>query len=427
MSTPRAASSPGPLPSDQPIVPGVVLLGGAHNALALARSFGRRGTPVVLVTNDHPLPKFSCYVERSFDWPGAASVDAGAWLIAFAEQHDYHNWLLLACGDNEVRLVAENQDLLRKRFQVLGTPWQSLQHLCNKQLLALAAEKAGIAIPKSYDVNSVEDAARIDVTFPVVLKPAMRMVRNAFTSAKAWRADTREELIDLYGTAAELQGQDGIVVQEYIPGGGEAQFSYAALWSNNAPIAELSARRTRQYPVEFGYTSTFVEIVANDEVMQISRKLLSSIGFEGLVEVEFKYDARFGTYKILDVNPRSWSWLSLCEAGGFDFAKLIDGILSGHSGPVQHAEPGHAWIHVPRDLVSAAQLLMLGRLDVGAWLKGYFQKVTFAVFRWDDPLPAVLELPTTLARVAGRALTTDFEDIRHYIAKLRGKIETKLL
>ena len=50
---------------------GVVLLGGAHGALALARSFGRNGIPVVLVTDDHPLPKFSRYVQRRFDWPGA--------------------------------------------------------------------------------------------------------------------------------------------------------------------------------------------------------------------------------------------------------------------------------------------------------------------------------------------------------------------
>ncbi len=64
----------------------------------------------------------------------------------------------------------------------------------------------------------------------------------------------------------------------------------------------MAARRTRQYPVEFGYTSTFVEIVDNEEVTAMSRKLLSSNGFEGLVEVEYKHDARSGTYKILDVN-----------------------------------------------------------------------------------------------------------------------------
>jgi predicted ATP-grasp superfamily ATP-dependent carboligase len=388
-------------------LPGVVILGGAHNALALARSFGRKGVPVTLVTDDHPLPKYSRYVERRIDWPGAKSADAATWLVELAARNGFQNWLLLPCADHEVRLVAENRTLLRTCFQILGNEWDDLQHLCNKQLLAQAAEKAGVAVPKSYDVNSVEDATRIGVEFPVILKPAMRMSRNALTSAKAWRADNRDELIEMYRRAAALQGEDGVVVQEYIPGGGEAQFSYAALWFRNAPVAELAARRTRQYPVDFGYTSTFVEIVANDTVMDMSRKLLSSIGFEGLVEVEFKRDDRTGTYKVLDVNPRAWSWLSLCEAGGFDFATSFADILSGTAKPVQLATPGHAWVHVSRDAAAALHLLARGQLNLGEWLKQYRQKLTYAIFAADDPLPALLELPMTLTRIVSRMLTKE--------------------
>ncbi len=425
MTTLLGAASAAPA-IDQSVLPGVVILGGAHNALALARSFGRKGIPVVLVTDDHPLPTYSRYVSRSFDWPGATSAGAAAWLVALGAQHRFQGWLLLPCADNEVRLVAENHDLLRTRLQVMGTPWQDLQHLCNKQLLVQTAEKAGIAVPKSYPVESAEDAARLDVTFPVILKPAMRMTRNALTSAKAWRADTRDELIDLYRKAAALQGQNGVVVQEYIPGGGEAQFSYAALWSNNAPVAEMAARRTRQYPVEFGYTSTFVEIVDNDEVKTMSRKLLSSNGFEGLVEVEYKHDARSGSYKILDVNPRAWSWLSLCEAGGLDFATLIGGILSAHPETASQAVLGHAWIHVSRDIVASIHLLFLSRLTLGTWLKGYRQKLTYAVFAWDDPKPALLELPTTLVRVVKRMFTANGRTIRPS-AQANRKIGTKSL
>jgi D-aspartate ligase len=408
------------------VLPGVVILGGAHNALALARSFGRKGIPVVLVTDDHPLPKFSRYVSRSFDWPGATSADAAGWLVALAARNDFQKWLLVPCADNEVRLVAENHELLGASFQIFGTKWDDLQHLCNKQLLVQAAEKAGIAVPKSYDVTSVEELARLDVTFPVILKPAMRMTRNALTSAKAWRADTREELIEQYRTAVALQGQDGVVIQEYIPGGGEAQFSYAAVWANNAPVAELAARRTRQYPVEFGYTSTFVEIVANNDVMTTSRKLLSSVVFQGLVEVEYKHDARTGSYKILDVNPRSWSWLSLCEAGGFDFATLIAGILSAHPETAPQAALGHAWVHISRDIVASLHLLVLGRMNINAWLKSYRQRLTFAVFAWDDPMPALLELPATCARVVMRLFARNGKTKRPP-ARLSRNIETKLL
>lgn len=409
---------------DRSVLPGVVLLGGAHNALALARSFGRKGVPVVLVSNDHPLPTYSRYIGRSFDWPGAAAPGAAAWLAAFGEQHDLQKWLLLPCADNEVKLVAENHDLLLGRFQIIGKPWDDLQHLCNKQLLIEAAETAGISVPRSYPVESAADAAQIDVTFPVILKPAMRMSRNALTSAKAWRADTRDELVALYRKAAALQGQDGVVVQDYIPGGGEAQFSYAALWSNNAPLAEMAARRTRQYPVEFGYTSTFVEIVDNEEIKAMSRKLLSSNGFEGLVEVEYKHDARTGSYKILDVNPRAWSWLALCDAGGLDFAALIGGILSAHPETASQAALGHAWVHASRDIAASMHLMLLNRLPLGRWFASYRQNLTFAVFAWDDPKPALLELPATLARVAKRALAANGQAIKARFVRARAHRRT---
>ena len=158
----------------------------------------------------------------------------------------------------------------------------------------------------------------------------MRTTRNAFTQAKAWRADTpRRTRSQRYRDAAKLVGYDNVVVQELIPGGGEAQFSYAALWHHGKPVAELTARRTRQYPVDFSYTSTFVEIVANDKVKAAATALLTAVAFEGLVEVEFKFDARDEQFKVLDVNPRAWSWLALCESAGCDLALMMSCVAAG--------------------------------------------------------------------------------------------------
>src|SRR4029453_13828254 len=97
---------------------GAILLGGAHGALALARNFGRNGIPVVLVTDDHPLPKFSRYVPRHFDWPGANAPDSVRWLIHLAEREGLRDWLLVPCGDPEVRMIAGNRELLRPAFRI---------------------------------------------------------------------------------------------------------------------------------------------------------------------------------------------------------------------------------------------------------------------------------------------------------------------
>lgn len=383
---------------------GVVLLGGAHGALALARSFGRKGIPVILVTDDHPLPRFSRYVGKWFAWPGANDGEAARWLGQFAERENCRDWLLIPCGDGEVRLIASNLDLLRRTYRVESCDWERLRQVCDKQLLAQTAAAAGIAIPRAYRVRHEAEIALLAIQFPVVLKPAMRMERNAFTQAKAWRADTRDELLAHYRIASALVGPENVVVQELIPGSGEAQFSYAGYWHAGKPVAAMTARRTRQYPVDFSYTSTFVETVANDKVRAAATALLTTIAFEGLVEVEFKFDARDQEYKVLDVNPRAWSWVALCESAGTDLAVTMSCVAAGLAVTAVTAAPGHAWIHTVRDAVAGVQLMMRGELTPRGYVQSLRQKLTFASFAWDDMLPGFIELPLTMWRVVSRAI-----------------------
>ncbi|MBR1223086.1 ATP-grasp domain-containing protein [Bradyrhizobium sp. U87765 SZCCT0131] len=383
---------------------GVVLLGGAHGALSAARSFGRLDIPVAYVTDDHPLPGFSRYVDASFTWPGATSPGAVDWLIDFAATHRLQGWLLIPCADGDVKCVAENLALLRGVFRIISADWQALQQVCDKQRLAATALEAGVACPRNYVIRSAEAVARTEIDFPVVLKPATRMERNAFTAAKAWRADSREELIALHARASAEVGGEDVVVQELVPGGGEAQFSYAGLWHGNRPVADMTARRTRQYPVEFSMNSTFVEVVDNAAVRDAGRRLLSAIGFEGLVEVEFKYDARSGSYKVLDVNPRPWSWFGLCAAAGLDLAVLMREVALGSVVAPAAAEPGWAWMQASRDVVAAGQLIWRGDLRFADYIAGSRQQLTYAAFAWDDPIPGLMEVPLTVYRVLSRLL-----------------------
>ena len=383
---------------------GVVLLGGAHGALAMARSFGRLGIPVALVTNDHPLPRWSHFVRRQFDWPGPDAPGAVDYLLALASAYGVRNWLLLPCGDAEVKLVATEQQRLGGMFRLFSAGWDDLSALCDKQLLAERATQAGIAVPKNFRVRSDAEAASIDITFPVVLKPAQRLVWNAFTSAKAWRANTRDAFVCRYREAAQLVGPDNIVVQELIEGGGETQFSYAALWHQGMPVMEMTARRTRQYPIEFSYTSTFVEVWPNEAVRQASTKLLAACNFEGLVEVEYKFDARDQVHKILDVNPRPWSWIALCDAAGLNFAEAMQRVARGQPVRPAAAKTDVAWIHTTRDIAAALQLIARDQLDIDVWLASLKRRLVFSTFALDDPMPAVVDLPITLYRVVTRRL-----------------------
>src|SRR5438046_256844 len=85
---------------------------------------------------------------------------------------------------------------------------------------------------------------------------------------KAWVAEDRGSLLKRYDEASALLPSETLIIQEMVPGGGEAQFSYAALCKDGRSLASVVARRTRQFPRDFGQFSTYVETIDAPEIVE---------------------------------------------------------------------------------------------------------------------------------------------------------------
>ena len=381
-----------------------LVFGGAHGSLSVVRSLGRRGIPVWLLRRDNPIARLSRYASGSIPWEGPAHADAADTLVAIAERYRLKGAVLFPGGDAEAELVSQHHAKLSRAYRVTTPPWSTAKWAFDKRLMNERAGEIGIALPWSRYPRDRLEIAELQCHFPVILKPAMIREPNAFTLAKAWRVNNRDELLARYDEAAALVGADGIVLQELIPGDGRNQFSYAAVWDRGAPLASLVARRTRQYPIDFGYTSTFVETIEQNEVEDAAERFLKSIGYSGMVEVEFKYDRRDERYKILDVNARPWTWNALGEIAGIDFPYLVWRLAMG-----EHVEPvrgriGAAWMHLSRDVVAAMQEMLAGTLSPVRYLQSFGRPLQFAAYAGDDPVPGIVDLPLALARVVTKRL-----------------------
>jgi D-aspartate ligase len=383
---------------------GAIVVGGAHGSLALVRSLGRRGIPVWYVTDDHPIARYSRYADRSFAWGGPDDEGAVEFLKRLARDHGLDGWVLIAAGDPELRLLSQHRAELATVFRVTVPSWETVRFTHDKRLTYERAAALGIDYPRGYNVRDLQELAELDCRFPVVLKPTVREQKNAFTRAQAWRVDDRPALLARYREAAALVGERAVVLQELIPGGGSAQFSYAAVWDKGAPVASLVARRSRQYPIDFGFTSTFVETVEQNDVEEAACRFLRSIDYSGLVEVEFKRDDRDGRFKLLDVNARAWTWNALGSIAGVDFGHVLWRLAMGETiAPIRcHAEV--AWMHGSRDMLAAAAEMIAGKLSLADYLRAWRKPLVFAAFAKDDLVPGLVDLPLAAARVLGRYL-----------------------
>jgi D-aspartate ligase len=383
---------------------GALVLGGSHGALAVVRSLGRNGIPVWFANDDNVLARLSRFTTKGLAWPGPNAAGAADFLLELGRRHCLDGWVLVPCADEEARLISQNHAALSQMFRVRTPPWETMRWAYDKHRMNERAAALGLDFPRSLAAASRQDVLAADLRFPVILKPAVKHHGNAFTMAKAWRADDRAALIAQYDAAVALVGADAVVVQELIPGRGAAQFSYAALWDRGRPVAALTARRSRQYPIDFGYTSTFVETIDRRDVEDAACRFLQSLDYDGLVEVEFKYDARDRRLKLLDVNARTWTWIALGRRAGVDFPTLFWRLAMGETVASARGAPGIGWMHVSRDLVAACQEIAASYLAPRDYLTCWRRPLQVAAFAADDPLPGVLDLPLSLARFVTRRL-----------------------
>jgi len=373
---------------------GALVIGGNLNGLSIARSLGRHGVPVWVTTPPNmKLASFSRYTLRTLPWPDGDSEAQAAYLLELAERHHLDQWVLFPTSDESAALLSKFHAPLSRRFRVSTPPWDVLRWAYDKRLTYQLAAEQQVDYPSTNYPATEADLEAVACSFPAILKPATHATINRFTADKAWPVANRDELLARYRQARELIPPDLILVQERIPGGGESQFSYAALCCGGQPIASLTARRTRQYPIDFGYSSSFVETLDIPEIVAPSRRLLAAIRYTGIVEVEYKLDARNGRYKLLDINPRLWTWSPLGGRAGIDFPYLLWQMMVG--GPVTKltGRTGVRWVRMSTDVPAAIHEMLRGRLSLGAYLRSLRSPVEFALMAADDPLPGLLDLP----------------------------------
>jgi predicted ATP-grasp superfamily ATP-dependent carboligase len=190
------------------------------------------------------------------------------------------------------------------------------------------------------------------------------------------------------------------MIQEIIPGDGRCQYSMVAFCEEGDAIITMTARRRRQYPIDYGLSSSFVEAIEVPDIVEPARKLLRYMSVSGMVEVEFKYDQRDNQYKLLDINTRPWGWHTLCMACGLDFPYIQYKHVLGESATTITPHYGYQWMRLLTDIAAGLQEVQAGISTPLTYLRSLLGKTVFSVFDWRDPLPAIGDLVIVFLRSA---------------------------
>ena len=315
---------------------GAVIMGGDFASLDMARNLDKYGVRVCILSSATAVARFSRSVARFVKLPrGLKDEELLDFLIAMAENCDVRGWVLFPCSDEHLRILTQHSARLAEYFVLTTPPWETIKYFYDKRLTYSLAHGVGIHMPYSCVPGNIDQLDSLDVEFPVVLKPAITSHFMQNSNRKAYLANDRQELHKFYKVMLQVIPSSEVIVQEFIPEPSKNLFSFAGYFRQGEPIVGLSVKRTRQFPRDFGRTSSFVVAIELPELSEIASQLLRAIHYTGLAEVEFMWNMKRARFELLEVNARLWAWQGLAVAAGLDIPYVDFQRLLGITPPLE--------------------------------------------------------------------------------------------
>ncbi|MDN5339311.1 MAG: hypothetical protein PWQ30_420 [Euryarchaeota archaeon] len=283
--------------------------GNFKHTLASVRSLGKRGIDVTVLSDMRLSVSFhSKYCSKSILAPNPehdATFAEFVYDLAKREQFD----VVLPISYAAVDQISRLRERLEPYVRVPLPDRASIELAGNKDKTMRLAESIGVAIPKTFYPQSLEDVEQVadSLSYPVVVKGTRE-------NGNVGYANSAEGLISQYEKISVYSP----IVQEYIPGEG---YGFFALYNHGEARAIFMHRRLREYPITGG-PSALAESIYDPMLMEQGLKLLDSLRWHGVAMVEFKKDERTGKYFLMEINPKFWGSLELAIASGVDFPYL---------------------------------------------------------------------------------------------------------
>jgi predicted ATP-grasp superfamily ATP-dependent carboligase len=288
-------------------------------ALGVCRGLGAHGVRSVVLSTDATAPgQYSRYVRRLACPPIADEASFVAFLAATGRAQAERPVLFLT-DDSSLFVANRHRPLLDECYRFPHASWVVLERILMKDELYRSLEGV-VPVPRTAVPADESALAAVagQVGFPAVLKPVLRCLSESedpgappfekIFGAKAVRVRTGAELTRAYREARARGFR--VVVQEEIEGPISALRSVGLYATPDEVVAAFTSQKLGQVPADFG-DGLIVQAIWDPDLVPLAARAVRHFGYHGMADIEFKWDARAGAYKLLDINPRPWLWINL--------------------------------------------------------------------------------------------------------------------
>lgn len=376
-----------------------------HGGVGIIRSLGRVGIPTYAVCESHWTPAArSRFLSGRFVWIAEATAPE-AFLSGLHAIGDRLNSpaVLLPTDDSAAIFIAENSQSLRNSFLLPQPPVALPRALADKKTLHFLCKALGHPTPAAYFPQSTADLAvfQDQKSYPLMVKRAQPWVPLHSPIAGTTIVRTPDELDRLFRLAQALQVE--LLIQEYLPDtSSQDWFFHGYCDATSNCVVSFTGRKFRSFPPRAGFT-TFAQAIDNDRLRTQAEALLRQISYRGIMDLDYRYDARDGLYKLVDFNPRVGAQFRLFEDHrGIDVVRAQHLDLTGRRAAPTGRMVERSFVVELHDVPSSFSYIRSGDISLWRWLQSVLTADEYAWLATDDLLPFALLVVWILRRTVRR-------------------------
>lgn len=250
-------------------------------------------------------------------------------LIEIGKQNS-EKCLLFPTNDQWIDAISKNYSKLDKYFLFISPSRHAVNILLDKLHFANWINDRWNA-PRSYiSVDQINECS-----LPLVAKPTKRRVSNNIAES-CYNIENENFRYIVCNTIPEVKstlkrandiGVD-IYFQQLLNGDSRSLRTVGIVSVNGKLLSYVYGRKVRGYPFDHGDTVVGELNNIPPYLLNQTKEILFELKYTGIAEIEYFYQINDNKYYLLEINPRSWSWVGVALPSGVNMVKiLIDSII----------------------------------------------------------------------------------------------------
>lgn len=348
-----------------------------YNGLSIIQELGQHGIECIAMDAVRSIGTYSKYAQyQKCPDPTESESEFIEFLYSYCAR-EKEKPVVFPTNDHWAVAISKHKEKLSEVALLCVADWEAVKTVTYKELFYELGKEKKYLTPNTWSIDELKQLVNND--FPLIAKPRFRRIAsNEKMSAICKNLDRlRFTVLNNKGELEAFLDRekayiDYLIFQEYIPGMSDQMYTVGIYADEQSEVLGLfTGHKVRGYPADSGDCIVGENYNLPDYVIENTYRIVKDLKYSGIAEFEYKKDITTGEYRLIEVNPRSWSWIGITPACGVSLPMIAYQDLTGEKVSVIKPNLENGSVKYIKILEDLRNCLFLYKSSYPRWSKSF--------------------------------------------------------